>query len=325
MPRLAIGLDLGGTQVRAALVDEGGYIQARAAVATAAAAGPEIVIDQLHWVAEAVSTGVPAADLAGIGVAAPGPLDTGTGTALGLPTLAGFVDLPLARLLAERFDRPVRLENDGIAAALGEWRFGAGRGHANLVYVTVSTGIGGGVVSDGRLLRGRRGMAGHVGHMTIMRDGAPCSCGHRGCWEAYGAGPAFARRAREQAARTPGTQLAGPIDARAVFEAAAAGDALAAALVAEEADILGLGIAGLLHLYSPEIVIVGGGVAHGFPALHPGIAARIRTAAMAPFRDVPVVRAALGDNAGLVGAAALAFEVVGDEIRTPLPLGEGQG
>ena len=312
MPNLAIGLDLGGTQVRGALVDRDGVVHARSALATAASAGPDIVVGQLEAVARAVCSGVGLANVIGVGVAAPGPLDAEMGLALSTPTLAGFVDLPLAAMLERRLALPVRLENDGIAAALGEWTFGAGRGARHLVYVTVSTGIGGGVVSDGRLLRGRRGMAGHVGHMTIVRDGARCACGNAGCWEAHASGTAFTRRAREAVAlagdrATVLTAVGGDLHARDVFAAAATGDRLARELVAEQADLIGLGLVNLLHLYSPERVLVGGGMANAFDALRPGIAARVAASAMPPFRDVPIVRAGLGDNSGLVGAAALVF------------------
>jgi len=307
--KLAIGIDLGGTQVRAALIDEDGNVLKRAALPTAAAAGPSVVTDQLHELATSVSASASRHQLVGVGVSSPGPIDTERGIALSIPTLAGFVDVPFAQMIEDRIGLPVWLENDGIAAALGEWRFGAGRQKQNLVYVTVSTGIGGGVVSDGRLLRGRRGLAGHIGHMTIVRDGQPCPCGNKGCWEAYASGTAFGQRARLRAG--PIATLLGDgasIDGRAVFAAAPQGDTLALELVSEEADLLGIGIANLLHLYSPDVVVVGGGMASGFDLLHPGIIARISVAAMPAFRDTPIVRAALGDNSGLIGAAALAFD-----------------
>jgi len=313
MKRLAIGIDLGGTQVRAALIDADGKILRRTTLATAADAGPEAVTDQLHHVAMSVSAGVSSEHLVGVGVSSPGPIDTERGIALSIPTLAGFVGISFKQMIRDRIGLPVWLENDGIAAALGEWRFGAGRGKQNLVYITVSTGIGGGVVLDGRLLHGSRGLAGHVGHMTIVRDGENCPCGNKGCWEAYASGTAFAQRARLRASGQSETMLGkteAPIDGRAVFEAALKGDALAAALVVEEADLLGVGIANLLHLYSPDIVIIGGGVANGFDLLQPGISARIKSAAMPSFRDTPIVRAALGDNSGLIGAAALVFDAV---------------
>lgn len=311
MSRLAVAIDLGGTRIRAALIDGKGFLIQRAETPTAADAGREVVIGQLHHIATSLIAGVARDHLVGIGICAPGPLDAERGVVLATPTIAGFIDLPLAAMLEERVGLPVRLENDGIAAALGEWRFGAGVGCQNLVYVTVSTGVGGGVVADSRILRARRGMAGHVGHMTIVRDGEVCSCGNRGCWEAYASGTAFARRARLRASSSPSTTLGvngAAIDGRTVFDAASRGDALARDLVSEEADLLGVGIANLLHLYSPDVVVVGGGLSNGFDLLHPGIIARIKVAAMPPFRDTPVVRAGLGSDSGLLGVSALAFE-----------------
>ena len=296
---LAIGIDIGGTQLRVALVDGSGAILRRAAVRTEASAGPSAVIAQIAELVAQVTDGVDRSAVLGAGVSCPGPLDTITGTALGVPTLAGWTDIPVVRLIGAALDLPVRLENDGIAAANGEWRFGAGRGLANLVYVTVSTGIGGGIVLDGRLLHGRRGMAGHVGHMIVERDGVLCACGNRGCWEAYASGTAFAAAA---------TKAAKPLaDAKAVFDAARGGDALALSLVAEEADWLGIGVVSLAHLFSPQKIIIGGGLANGFDLLLPGIARRLAEGAMPAFRDVEVVPAMLGDNPGLVGAAALWF------------------
>jgi glucokinase len=305
---LAVGVDLGGTQVRAALVDDAGTVIRRAATMTDTQGGPEAVIGQIAGLVDAVLADEERASVVGVGVAAPGPLDDERGLALAIPTLRGFVDLPLVAMLAERLRLTVKLGNDGLAAVLGEWRFGAGRGFSNLVYITVSTGLGGGVVADGRLLRGRRGMACHVGHMTVVADGALCACGNRGCWEAHASGTAFAQEARRRAAGAASSALSAHgerIDAGLVFEAARQGDALASAIVAEEADMLGLGIVNLLHLYSPERVVIGGGVSNGFDLLHPGIVARVVRTAMPPFRDVPIVRAELAGNSGLVGAAAL--------------------
>jgi glucokinase len=310
MLNLAIGLDLGGTQLRAAVIDARGTILKRTAVATAATAGPDAVIAQLHQAVVSVSEGIANDHIKGVGLASPGPLDTVKGVALSVPTLAGFDNIPLAALLKRKLDLPLRIENDCIAAALGEWRFGAGQGFDNFVYVTVSTGIGGGVVADGKLLRGRRGMAGHIGHMTIVQNGLRCACGNLGCWEAYGSGTAFAQRARDRAQSAPTSLGAGgtTINGHAVFSTAAQGDALARQLVAEEAEILGVGMVSLLHLYSPDRIIMGGGMANNFDVLHPAIAAHISTYAMPAFRDVTITHAALGENSGLIGAAALVFE-----------------
>lgn len=315
---LAIAIDLGGTQIRGALVDRNGRVFARAATRTPAAQGADAVVARMAELAATVANEAAneagGAAILGIGLCAPGPLDAAAGIALATPTLPGFVDFPVRARLAAATGLSVVLENDAIAAAIGEWRFGAGAGVENMVYATVSTGIGGGAVVDGRILRGRRGMAAHIGHITLVKDGERCACGHRGCFEAYASGTAFlarARRALEAGATTSIERSAdGPTGAD-IFAAARAGDAFAAGLVAEEAEMLGLGFASLLHVYSPDVIVVGGGMSAEFDTLEPGLLAAMRGAALAPFRDVPVRVAGLGDNSGLAGAGALVFEAAG--------------
>ncbi len=292
---LAVAIDLGGTQIRSALVDVQGHILNRVATATKAMAGPTVVIQQLVDAAKEVSRDTDPASIRGVGVSSPGPLDTEQGIAIGLPTIKDFDSVPLRALLQKQLPHRVFLENDGIAAAIGEWKFGAGQGFRSLVYVTVSTGIGGGVIVDGHVMRGRKGMAGHIGHMAIIPNGLPCNCGSIGCWEAYAAGPAFTARAQAKAA----------VD---VFRAAKEGDAEAQKHVDVEAHYLGLGITSLLHLYSPDVVIMGGGLSNAFDQLYPGISNYVTQHAMPAFRDVPIVKAALAGNSGLVGAAALVFQ-----------------
>jgi glucokinase len=313
--KLAIGIDLGGTQVRVALVD-GGAVVRRAAAKTDVQGGPAAVLEQFDRLISEICADEERKVLLGVGISSPGPLDTETGTVLHIPTLPRWEGFPLRDTLAARLDLPVALENDGIAAAFGEWRFGAGQGLRHLVYVTVSTGIGGGVVVDGHLLHGRRGMAGHVGHFRMAPDGPTCACGATGCFEAFASGTALGRRAREAAERSPSGFLGllaaeTRIEARHVEEGARKGDATCLALLREEAAYLGQGFTGLIHLYSPELVIMGGGVSHAFDLLEAEIHSIIRRDAIHPFRDVRVVRAALGDNSGLIGAAALAVERVG--------------
>jgi glucokinase len=307
---MAVAVDLGGTQIRAALVDSAGRISSRASAATLAAAGPESVIGQIAQLVAEISLDVDRDSIVGAGVSSPGPLDTAAGIALSIPTLTGFIDYPLRAKLSEQLQLPVTLENDGIAAAIGEWKFGAGQGFSNVVYVTVSTGIGGGIICDNRVLRGRRGMAGHVGHMSFIQDGELCACGNRGCLEAYASGTAFTKRAAKVAAGNRKTILGsqdGAMDAARVFQAARDGDALARSLVEQEADYLGKGFASLLHLYSPDILIMGGGLSNQYDALHVGIVHAVKAHAMPAFRDIPIVRSALGANSGLIGAASLAI------------------
>lgn len=296
---------MGGTQVRAALVDDFGTVLCRSAAQTDVAGGPAGVVAQFRTLVSEVCGPEERTRLAGVGISAPGPLDTETGTVLGIPTLPGWEQFPLRTTLADLFGLPIAIENDGIAAAFGEWRHGAGRGCRHLVYVTVSTGIGGGVVVDGRLLRGRRGMAGHVGHFRIDPQGPACSCGALGCFEAVASGMALDRAARHAMPSSDDC----PANARMLAAAARQGDPVALGVLREEGRRLGSGFVGLIHLFSPERLIMGGGVSLAFDLLEPDIHAVIRRDAMGPFRDVPVVCAGLGENSGLVGAAALALEM----------------
>ncbi|ESX18953.1 MULTISPECIES: ROK family protein [unclassified Mesorhizobium] len=310
MTKLALAFDLGGTALRGALVESDGRIVAHASAPTLAGAGSEAVIGQIVALAGTLLREHPQANVAGIGVGAPGPLDPKAGIVIAPPTLAGWHDVPLIDILGQHFGLPVRLENDANAAALGEWRFGAGRGSGSLVFVTVSTGIGGGVVADGHIYHGRRGLAAEIGHMTITGEGDRCFCGAIGCFEAVASGTALGRRATRLTAPGDGSLLRrlsndGDVSARHVVEAAKAGDANALDLIEAEAQWLGIGFTNLLHLYSPDLIVMGGGLSNGFDLLAPSIRAVIQQRAMPAYRDVPVVQAELGDRAGLIGAASL--------------------
>ncbi len=279
-------IDLGGTQIRAAIVDQNGAIVARQACATPAQSGPDAVIARLHALAVEVSQGH---DIAGVGIAMPGPINTRTRTALGIPTLKGFDHLPLGERLEEMFGQPVIIENDAIAAAIGEWRFGAGRGCNDIVYVTVSTGIGGGVIINGKPMRGANGLAGHIGHMQIVENGAICSCGRKGCWEAYASGYALEQRTGRSAEH--------------LFA-----DGTSADVIEQEAHYLGVGIINLLHLFNPDRVVLGGSISQHFDRLITGISTVIEKDAMPAFRATPIVPADHIGNSGLLGAAALVFD-----------------
>ena len=292
---VAIGIDLGGTELRAAVVSAEGVVLAHARTETAALDGPAAVIEQM---AELVGQIAPGHDVRGVGIGSPGPLDALAGVVVHAPTLRGWEDVPLVALASARFGLPVRVDNDANVAALAEWRFGAGRGLRHLVYVTVSTGIGGGVIIDGQLMHGRGSLAGEIGHMAITEAPVPCSCGGLGCWEAMASGTALGQRATELG-------VLGRVTARDVSRLAAAGDAIARRLLSEEARWLGIGFANLLHLYAPEMIVVGGGVSECLPAMQAEIEAVIRRRAMPAYRDVPVVAATLGQRAGVIGAALL--------------------
>lgn len=293
--QLTLGIDIGGTRTRAAMVSAQGEILARRESPTAARGAPEVIVATVAALVSDLLRGIDRARILAAGVCAPGPLDAPRGIALATPTIAGFRDFPLRDRIAAAIGLPTLLDHDGQAAAFGEWQFGAGRGRANMVYVTISTGIGGGAVVDGRLQRGHMGMAAHVGHMTIQPDGPICNCGNPGCWEALASGPAFATAAR----------TAGFADGAAVFAAMRTGDPGATGLVAQQSRWLAIGLVNLMHIYSPEIIVLGGGVVAGIDLMRPFIAAEVARRAMAPFRNVTIARAELLDNAGVIGAAAL--------------------
>ena len=297
--KAALGVDLGGTGLRAAIVDETGAVLAIEEAATDALGGPAAVIKQILALVATLRQKHPRVAVEGLGVGAPGPLDPLAGIAIAPPTLSGWKDVPLAALLAERLGLTVLIENDANAAALGEWRFGAGQGTQSLVFVTVSTGIGGGVIADGRLLHGYRGLAAEIGHMRIAETSEePCFCGQFGCWEALASGTALGRRG----ARARGDAA---ITSRAVVAAARQGDSAALALLTQEAAYLGVGFVNLLHLYSPERIVMGGGLGAALDLMQADIDAVIQARAMPAYRSVPVVAAGLGTRAGLVGAASL--------------------
>lgn len=312
MTGTALAFDLGGTDLRAAIVSRDGVVRQSLTVPTRAGDGVEAVLSQMTDLADRLLAHR-SAEILGVGVGAPGPLDPAAGLMIAPPTLAGWQNVPIAALLAERLGLPVVLDNDANVAALAEWKHGAGRGFGTVLFVTVSTGIGGGVVTGGQIFHGSRGLAVEIGHMTISENGPPCFCGSVGCFEALASGTALGRFGAV-AARLPGGACIaaaqagiGRPGARAVIEAARRGDAAAQALVAQEARWLGIGLTNLLHLFSPDVVVIGGGLANAFDLLIDGIRGVIRTRAMPAYRDVTIARSALGPAAGLVGAADLVF------------------
>ncbi len=309
----ALAIDLGGTELRAAIVDRNGQLIAFAATPTDARGGPNAVIAQIVSLVDQVRVEAGSCSIMGLGIGSAGPLDPLTGTVIAPPTLHGWRDVPLAAILHDRLAMPVLLENDANAAALGEWRFGAGRGTQSMAFVTVSTGIGGGIIADGKLLHGRRGLAAEIGHMTIAADSDElCACGARGCWEAMASGTALSRDATRLAASGEASLLkklagSGPVTGHHIAQAARESDKIALSLLANEARWLGIGLANLLHLYSPERLIIGGGVGNLLELMHEGIERVINERAMSAYRDVPVIAAELGRNAGLIGAASMIF------------------
>jgi glucokinase len=302
--RYIIGVDLGGTQLRAALADEAGTLVEEVRVRTDAEAGPAAVIAQIAGCVERVRAALPeGGQLLGVGVGSPGPLNPYTGVVFTQPNMKGWSDVPLRELLADRTGLPVELGNDANAAALGEWYYGAGIGQTNLVYITISTGIGNGVIADGRLLLGHLGSAAEAGHHIIdWATGAS--------WEDLAAGPGLAAAASEAMIADPRSLLHGmatpeTVTAVDVAAAAEAGDPLAQRLLDREGELIGIGLVNMLYLYSPELIILGGGVVVHNPQLIERARLVIQERALEVYRTVPLQRAALGDRAGLLGAVAL--------------------
>ncbi len=314
MSRYAIGVDVGGTRIRAGLVTTTGEIVRREVTQTRHDAGAEGVIAQVVELVQALTadTEVP---VAGVGVAVPGAVDPHAGKVRFAPNLPNWRDLPVRSLLARRLPWPVFVGNDANLAAVAEHRFGAGRGVRHLIYITVSTGIGGGIIVDNRLLLGQHGYAAEIGHHTVKADGPPCKCGNIGCLEALASGTAIARDARVAVASGEKTLLREHcegniwhLNATHVVEAANAGDPVAIRILERAGHYLGVGILNLLHIFNPQRVILGGGVMNAGDWITRPMWAVLRQRVQASYLEAcDIVPAALGDNVGILGAAALAL------------------
>ena len=313
-----LSLDVGGTQTRAAVVSSDGKILSRDAGLTPKQGGPSAAVEAIVRTARnaVAASGRTMASIEAVGLGAPGPLDPEAGIVFFVPNLPGWHEVPLRDLVQAGLGRPTFLVNDADAAAVGEHAFGAGRGVANLIYITVSTGIGGGLILGNKLYRGAGGWAGELGHMTIQENGPLCGCGNYGCWEALASGTALARKAVDRlwvGARSSILEEAGGdlrrVDAKAVHEAALKGDALAKDLIAETGRYLGIGLASLVNVFNPEMIILGGGLTQMGDMLLEPARSSLQMRAMEPgLRVLRLELAQLGDDAGLVGAMVVARE-----------------
>jgi glucokinase len=310
----AIGLDVGGTKIAGFRVDDAGTVLTRVLESTPSG-GSDAVLAAIESVAKRLNE--PGTDAIGIGVAA--LVEFESGVVRYAPNLP-FREVPLRERLEGSTGLRCLVDNDAHVAGWGEFRLGAGRGTTDMLLVTVGTGIGGAIVSGGRLFRGAHGLAGEIGHIIVEPDGPLCGCGNRGCWEQVASGRAIGRLGRDAAAREPGTlmlELAeggdpAKVTGRIVTAAAERGDAAAVAVLAEVGRRLGEGIAGLVNILDPEVVVVGGGgVNAGEFLLRPAREAFRRSVEGFDHRpDVPLVAARLGNEAGGIGAALLALEAV---------------
>ena len=321
MNSLALAVDFGGTNIRVALLDRQANISHRHSVPTLAHLGRDAVLERLIGALEHAITSEDRSDIVGIGASLASPTDPETGTMHGPPNLPGWHGFSPKKALEDRFLLPVAAANDATLAALAEQRYGAGRGHRHVIYMTVSTGIGGGIVIDGKLYTGSRGFAGEIGHVTVDRGGPRCNCGNTGCLEVMASGTAVARMARERLAGGESSVLVersegdlDRVDARMVAQAAREGDRLAVAVMSEASANLGIGIVGILHTFDPDVIVIGGGMTENFDIMLPVIRQEVGRRVMSHFGgDERLVMSELGDDVSLVGAAALAFSTHGGE------------
>ena len=315
---LYLGIDLGGTKVLALVGTSDGRSLGDAVVPTPADQGPQRVVEAMvEAVAQAASAArVGLSALHGAGVAAAGAIDQDRGLIIHSPHLIGWDHVPLAEMLRQRLDLPTVLGNDANMAALAEHRFGAGRGFSHLLYITVSTGIGGGIIIGGQLYQGGLGLAGEVGHISVLAEGPYGRSHTAGALEALASGTALAWEATRRLQEGEPSLLqslvqegsAGTVTAQRVFEALREGDELARQVVDGGIRYLGAGLTSLVNVLNPQVLIIGGGLSKEWEEyIQPAVALMREQAFAGMGRDLPVVPPLLGDNAGALGAVALAM------------------
>jgi glucokinase len=305
-----IGIDLGGTQLRVAVADARGTVKSVIRVDTQARRGPDYVINRIvETIDQALAKSKQGRrGVAAIGIGLPGPLNGATGMVYSPANLPGWHNVPLSKILTRRTGIKTLLEHDASLAAFGEWRRGAGKGRRQMAYVTVSTGIGAGLILQGQLYRGAGGIAGELGHIVIQPGGPLCTCGNRGCLEALASGTAIARMAREAVAgraRTSLRGLKGPNrpDARDVNQAAKQGDAVARRVLDQAGAALGIGLGTLVNLLNPELIVLGGSVMKAGSLIRAPMRASLLASSWAAARQgLRIVPPALGQDVGLIGA-----------------------
>ncbi len=312
-----LGIDLGGTKILTAIVDAEGYIISRDHSITPAKEGQDEVIKSILKSVDRTldQARITMDGLRAIGIGAPGLSNSETGVLFTSPHLPGWQDVPLRDIIEQRLGKKAFLINDANAAAVAELYFGAGRGARNFIYITLSTGIGSGIIINGEIYTGATGTAGELGHMVIKDNGPVCKCGNRGCWETLASGTALAREARDRIREGANTSILDyiggeieKVNAEVVHQAAQAGDNLANELIAQTGYYVGVGLANLINIFNPEIIVIGGGLSNiGDMLLEPAYEEAKRRAFKQSFRVVRFARAELGRNTGAIGAAKFAL------------------
>lgn len=310
-----IGVDIGGTNVKIALVDKKGDISFPKTVPTRAEMGYEYTIGNITQSIKDLMTEakITTGDLEGIGFGCPGQIDCDNGVVRILPNIPGWINVPIAEIMQKEFKVPVKVDNDVRCAALAELNYGAGAGCRNLICITVGTGIGSGLIVNGKIVRGASNAAGEIGHIKLsLGDGPICGCGDTSCFEAYVSGPNIVAMAKEYIAGGKSTkfrELAGSVEAitpAVVCKAAKEGDVVAQRIFSVMGEYLGIGLSGVVNLLNPEKIVVGGGVADaGDLLLEPLRKTLVKRAMPIQGAAVEVVHAQLGNTAGIIGASLL--------------------
>ena len=326
--RYIIGVDLGGTNIVAGAMPEDGSREiAIRSEPTRADHGADSVVDSIARMIETViaetiaETNAKREDFAGVGIGSPGPLDRERGIVIVTPNL-GWRNFPLRDEISKRVELPASLDNDANCATLGEWWCGAAKGARHVIGITIGTGIGGGLILDGRLFHGASDVAGEIGHTTIDSTGRRCKCGNYGCLEAYASGPAIAERAREALEGGEPSILPklvnddlSQITAQIVYDAAKKDDDVARQVVRETANFLGAGVANLLNIFNPDVVVIAGGVTQAGAPLFEPLRAEVRRRAFAPAVEAcQILPGTLRGSAGVVGAVATFKQQVLDGV-----------
>ena len=314
---LAIGIDLGGTLLRIALIERSGAVLWRKRIPTEGRESRDSLLRRMDALLEEAADEAAPRPVQGVGLALAGPVDPETGVMYAPPHLPSLDGFSLKSYWESKHPWPVYVGNDATLAALGELRFGLGAGAKTLVYLTISTGVGGGVVTDGKLFTGAYGMAGELGHICVDPHGPPCGCGGQGCLEALASGTAIAANAvrRLQFGQASAlTEMAGGdlsrITSETVFLAASRNDMLAVGVVQEAALALGCGLVTILHSFNPDRIVVGGGVSQEWERLRPIVESYVDAHVMDHVKKLgfTISVSPLGDDAGLLGAAALVWD-----------------
>jgi glucokinase len=318
-----IAVDMGGTNIRVAVISESGKMEHRSRTATRAVEGPDAVIQRIGDLVNVVARDAGLGPEVPVGVASPGPLNPRTGVVHYTPNLPGWRDVPFVDKLSAIVQRDVTLANDGNCGALGEAQFGCAKGVKNLVYLALGTGIGGGVITEGVLIDGKNGLGSEIGHTVVALDGPRCSCGSIGCLESFASGWAIQAEAEHIATTADGDLLRdlageGPIHAGIVAEAAQRGDVAARGLLDRAGRALGAAMGSFVNMFDPEMIVIGGGVATlGELLMGPAKLAMPAHCFVDMRRGLTIAYSSLGGDTGIFGAAALAFSVFGGREITP--------